>query len=318
MFEPSLVSSNLNGGILDILIKKYLWVLNLIGVIFCAYFLAKLASVFIADQLLVDRKFSLSTTVVDSASSKNLPTFDQYQVILDRNIFDSKEVAAQNVQQAETQSTAQTVDPNGTAVRTSLAVKLMSTFSVGNGMDQRSSATVQSGNTQDVYTVGDEKQFSPGVKITKILSDRIEFINAGRLEFVELEKVSGSNAGGGAKSDSGSRGQTSVSSGQSKLVIDQAQVDSALNNLGKIITEAQAVANMVGGKPAGIRLVAVKPNSFFAKLNLQKGDVIERINGAEMDMGKALDVFNQLKGEKHISIDMIRNGQKQTLDYEIR
>ncbi len=174
---------------MEILIKKYLWIANLLAVAFCSYFLAKIVSVFIADKLIVERNFTLPATNSDALLAKSLPSFEQYKIILDRNMFDSKEVAVATTEEVVTEA------PNleGPATKTVLPIKLLSTFAVGSGTDQRSTATVQSSTgAPEVYTVGDEKQFAPGVKITKILPTRIEFINGPRLEYAEIENFSAS------------------------------------------------------------------------------------------------------------------------------
>jgi len=307
---------------LGILLKKYLWVANLVAVAICSYFLAKIVSTFIADKLIVERNFALLPASGTELLSKNLPSFDQYKVILDRNIFDSKEVAAPlNTQEV----VAETPNLEGPATKTVLPIKLLSTFSVGSGTDQRSTATIQTTTgSPEVYTLNDEKQFAPGVKITKILPSRIEFINGPRLEYAEIENFSGSGVTSVplSKLDASSP-KTAASGGvakqgENKFVVDQAEIDNALANPDRLFTEVQAVPNFVGGKPAGIKLLAMTPTSVFAKLGLQRGDILDKINGTDLDIASGMNLFNQLKGQKRITIDLTRGGKKQTLDYEIR
>src|SRR4030095_13376080 len=283
-----------------------MWVGYLLGVMLCAYFLAKMTTTLIADRMIVERKFTLTqSTATTSAAAKPLASFDQYKVVMDRNIFDSKVVAV-----STNPETLPTEAPNleGPGVKTSVGIKLFSPFSVGSGGDQRSTATILGsgggkGGSSDVYTVGDEKQFAPGVKITKILPDRVEFINGPRLEYVELENLAivGVTTGGPlSKVDAAKVPPTAGVAKQSegKFAVDQAEIDNAMKNLDKLFTEVRAVPNFVGGKPAGIKLLSMTPTSLFAKLGLQRGDVIERINGVELDMKRGFDIFNQLKGEK--------------------
>jgi type II secretion system protein C len=279
-----------------------------------------MVSVFIADKLIVERKFTLSNLTSEAAPIKTFASQDQYKIILDRNIFDSKEAPAPVV---ETEASTETPNLDGPAVKSNLNVKLLSTFSVGSGTDQRSTATVQPGGqgAADVYTVADEKQFSPGVKITKILPDRIEFVNGGRLEYVEIERLAATGVNTASplsKLEGTAPGSKVAKQTDGKFVVDQAEIDNALNNLDKLFTEVRAVPNFVAGKAAGIKLLSMTPTSLFAKLGLQRGDVLEQINGVDIDMKRGFDIFNQLKGEKRITINLQRNGQKQTLDYEIR
>ena len=308
---------------MSILLKKYLWVIHLLIVALCSYFLAKIVSIFIADKLIIERNFTLPPSNTANLLAKNLPSFDQYRIILDRNIFDSKDVPVAAVAES---APVDAPSLDGPAVKTSLGIKLLSTFAVGSGTDQRSTATVQgSSGSPEVYTVNDEKQFAPGVKITKILPNRIEFINGPRLEYAEIENLTSTGVNTNAplsKLDTGfpkgPAGQGVAKQGDNKFVVDKNEIDNALANVDKLFTEVQAVPNFVAGKPAGIKLLAMTPTSIFAKLGLQRGDVLEKINGSDLDIATGMNLFNQLKNQNHISIDLTRNGKKQTLDYEIR
>lgn len=307
---------------MSILLKKYLWVLHLFVIALCAYFSAKIVTLFIADKLMVERKFALAGNSAQAAVQKTYPSFDQYRVIVERNIFDSRDQTAPVV--AETQPTEETpANLDGPAVKTSLPIKLLSTFSVGAGQDSRSTATIQ-GTTgaAEVYTVNDAKQFASGAVIKKILQNRIEFVNGPRLEYAEIENLSGAGVNTGtplSRLDTPPPvGAKPPAASGGKLVVDQAELDNALANLDKIFTEVRVVPNFVGGKPAGIRLLSMTPTSIFGKLGMQRGDVLERINGVDLDMKTGFEIFNRLKGEKKITVDLVRNGQKQTLDYEIR
>ncbi|MCI0529943.1 MAG: PDZ domain-containing protein, partial [Nitrospira sp.] len=67
------------------------------------------------------------------------------------------------------------------------------------------------------------------------------------------------------------------------------------------------------------RIFSIVPDSFFSKIGLQNGDVLQRINGIEVkDPENFMKVFQQLKGETSVSLDLMRNNQRQTFAYEIR
>lgn len=309
-----------------ILIKKYLWVVYLFFIFIGTLFLAKIATTIIASKLRIDKNLEVAKVNVAFAPTKARVGFDDYKVILDRNVFDSREIAAEAAPTAEPTQ----LDPNAPAVKTSLNIKLVSTFSVGSGTDKRSTATVmggQGGTTTDTYTVDDEKQFAPGVKITKILPDRIEFINGPRLEFAEIEKFGAAMntskpisaldrpapaAGTPPTGDSVKQLE------QGKFVVDRGELDAALSNLDQLFTEIRAVPQFQGGKASGLKLLSIKGGSIFAKLGLKRNDVLERINGQEMDMKRGMEIFGQLKDSNRISIDLVRDGKKTTLEYDIQ
>ena len=58
---------------------------------------------------------------------------------------------------------------------------------------------------------------------------------------------------------------------------------------------------------------------FYERIGLKNGDVIQRINGVEVkDPQTFMQVFNQLKDESSITMDLMRNNQKESFSYEIR
>lgn len=285
------------------------------------YFLAKMTSVFIASKLRIEPKIALARSVAARSDERKFASLDDFKVIVDRNIFDSRDV---KVEASESQPSDQ-LDPNAPAVKTSLSVKLLSTFVVGDGGDSRSTATIaKNGSDADVYSIGGENQFAPGVKITKILRDRVEFINGPRLEYVEIEQF-----GGGLDT---SRSASSIEAGTSgaspgsdtekveegKFVIARSKVEGALNNLDQLMTQIGARPNLQNGKPAGMRLIMVRPGSIFADLGLKRNDILERINGQDFDMKKSLEIFGQMKDASRVTIDLVRGGKKTTLEYEIQ
>jgi len=310
---------------LGILIKKYIWVVYLFFIFIGSLFLAKIATTIIASKLRIDKNLEVSKVNVAFAPMKAHGGFDDYKVILDRNVFDSREQAPAVSSTPEPTQ----LDLNAPATKTTLSIKLISTFSVGEGTDKRSTATVTGGQggTTDTYTVADEKQFAPGVKITKILPDRIEFINGPHLEYAEIEKF-GTTLQTGKPISALDRpagppgapptGDSVKQVEQGKFVVDRGELEAALANPDQLFTQIRAVPQFNNGKADGLKLLSIQGGSIFAKLGLKRNDVLERINGQEMDIKKGVDIFGQLKDANHISIDLLRDGKKTTLDYDIQ
>lgn len=293
------------------------------------YFLAKIGSTLLASKIRVEKKFQPTQVAALGAGEKKTLSFEDYRIVLTRNIFDSREIEVAKEEEPEPQGE---VNLEGPAVKTSLPVKIISTVSVGNGTDKRSSATITSGKAAaEIYTVEDEKQFSPGVKITKILPDRVEFVNNRRLEYAEIEGFGGGmtrdrpvsrlDQGAGARPQTGGTppsGEGIQELGEGRFVVDRAELDSAMGSLDKLFTQIRAVPQFSGGKVSGLKLLSVRRGSLFAKLGLRRNDVLERINGQTVDMKQGMQIFNQLKDSDSISIDLLRNGKKTTLQYDIQ
>jgi general secretion pathway protein C len=118
--------------------------------------------------------------------------------------------------------------------------------------------------------------------------------------------------------------QKSLSAGVKKLagnnfLVDQREVLASTENMGQMLTQAQTVPYMEKGKIAGFRITRIVPGSIYAKIGLQNGDVIQQINSQPLDdPGKFFQLYQGLRSEKSISIDLLRNGSRQTMNYDIR
>jgi general secretion pathway protein C len=107
--------------------------------------------------------------------------------------------------------------------------------------------------------------------------------------------------------------------GEDRYLVSQAEVDHSLSNLSELFTQMRAVPNMQDGKTNGFRLFAIRSGSLFQKIGLQNNDVVQRINGVEInDPGKAMSLFQELQGETRLTVDVVRGGANRTLSYEIR
>jgi general secretion pathway protein C len=104
-----------------------------------------------------------------------------------------------------------------------------------------------------------------------------------------------------------------------RRVLDRREIDAALADTTRLLTQAHAVPYLIDGKLDGFRLASVMPLGFFDKIGLQTNDLLQRINGAEIrDPGMLLSLFQQLRNERNVRVDIVRNTQRQTLVYEIR
>jgi general secretion pathway protein C len=101
--------------------------------------------------------------------------------------------------------------------------------------------------------------------------------------------------------------------------MDRREVNAALEDTTRLLTQAQAVPYLTDGKLDGFRLYNVVPLGFFDKIGLQTNDILQRINGVEIrDPGMMLTLFQQLRQERTVRLDLVRTSQHQTLLYEIR
>lgn len=326
------------------LLKHYAWVLHVFFVLCFAYFLAKITNVYVSTLLEVPRSIAVATESAGDTFAPLTGDLSSYDVIIERNIFDSEiaesvaEVCKPNDERPECsdeQKNTKEVIPTGEAVKTSLPIKVLATVAIGDGKDKRSSAAIDAGRGKgiDVYAVRDpEKVFSPGVELIQVKPKRIEFLNNGRLEYAEIEEESSASlfvppdqlAQSSPVKKMGNMfpdtptGDKVAAVGDNKFLIDQAEVDASLGNLDMLYTQIRAVPNFEGGEVKGMKILSIKPGSIFSKLGIRRGDVLDRINGQQIDIKSGFALFSQLRSQKSFSLDLIRGGKTESFEYEIR
>ena len=104
-----------------------------------------------------------------------------------------------------------------------------------------------------------------------------------------------------------------------RTVLDRRDVEQAMGDLPKLLSQARAVPYLVNGAMNGFRLDFIAPSSFYEKIGLKYGDVLQQVNGVEIrDPGTMLTLFQQLRNERAVKLDVLRNNQRTTMNFEIR
>ena len=104
-----------------------------------------------------------------------------------------------------------------------------------------------------------------------------------------------------------------------RTVLDRREVEQAMGDLPKLLTQARAVPYLVNGAINGFRLDYIAPSSFYEKIGLKYGDVLQQVNGVEIrDPGTMLSLFQQLRSEKTVKLDVLRNNQRAEMTFDIR
>jgi general secretion pathway protein C len=104
-----------------------------------------------------------------------------------------------------------------------------------------------------------------------------------------------------------------------RTVLDRRYVEQSMGDLPKLLSQARAVPYMVNGAMNGFRLDFIAPSSFYEKIGLKYGDVLQQVNGVDVrDPGTMLTLFQQLRNEKTVKLDVLRNNQRTAMTFDIR
>ena len=107
--------------------------------------------------------------------------------------------------------------------------------------------------------------------------------------------------------------------GGGNFVIDQRALNAALDNPAQAMSDARLLPSQKDGKVEGFRVSEVKSSGVFAMMGMKNGDILLRLNDFPVDSpDKALQSFIALKGQSKLKLDLIRDGQPATFNYDIR
>jgi len=173
-------------------------------------------------------------------------------------------------------------------------------------------------NETQVYAIGEKYQ---GARIYGIEKERVLIDNAGVNEFIDNSAAAPPNLGVSpipqpVGAPQGGEGVRQLSENQ--YVVARSEINNALTNLSDLATKARIVPSFKNGVANGFKLFSIVPDSLYAKIGVQNGDVIRRINGYEMNSpDKALEIYQKLRDASRIEIELERRGETLRKSYSI-
>jgi general secretion pathway protein C len=173
---------------------------------------------------------------------------------------------------------------------------------------------------QDVYGIKDKVPGNATVK--SVEWDRVILDRDGQDEILELAQAQGAPprpAPAVAAAQPGQTGNPHIRKvSDTQYSIDRSEVDSALDNMSQLFTQIRAVPHFEGGQSTGFRLFAIRQNSLFDNIGLRNGDIIQSINGTEInDPQRALGLINELRNASELNVLINRNKDPVNLQLKI-
>jgi general secretion pathway protein C len=106
--------------------------------------------------------------------------------------------------------------------------------------------------------------------------------------------------------------------GANRWLVARGAAEAARENIGAQLRTALIQPNLVNGKTDGFVVRRIQPGTLLAQMGLQQGDVIKRVNRMPLDSPeKALQILQQLREARQLSVDIERGGTPLSLAYEI-
>lgn len=224
-------------------------------------------------------------------SRKKIP-LQEYRVISERNLFGSAQKEAEkaeiNIEELK---------------QTELKLTLLGTVA-GNGNNSYAVIEEKEKRKQGLYKVGDSvdratiKEIRRGMVVIRV-DNRDEIL-------LMEEKIVAKKETAAAE----------ASSGGTPITVSKEEIDDALQDMNKMMTEVRIRPYFTQGKPDGFMVSRIKSGSIFSKMGMKNGDVIQGVNnqpiGSAEDM---LTLYQELKSGSEILLNIKRRGQEETLRY---
>jgi len=298
--------------------KKYLWVKNLVFLCFLSYLMAKIGNTILLANL-PDTQPDLSRGSRQGYVERKVAgkkSLRLYSEISKGNVFNSAHTG-----ESEDDKRHETAKSTAPLKKADLNVELIGTVV---GVPVNSFAIIEDNQNrkQELYQIDDMVQDQ--ARVVSISRCKVIVLRNGSEEILECPEPDAKTRKGSAPARySGStkkEGEYAVKKvSDSEFVVDEAEVENALGNINQLLTQIRVVPNFRDGKADGFKVFAIKPDSIFAKVGLKNGDVIRKVNDNDISSPeKAFQIFQQLRNEKNLSIEISRRGQTQSFNYEIR
>ncbi|GAB4539902.1 MAG: type II secretion system protein GspC [Thermodesulfovibrionia bacterium] len=172
------------------------------------------------------------------------------------------------------------------------------------------------GKGQEVFRIG-EDVLNYG-RLSQIGSDHVSLIQGNdtvTIRMIEIDSVMET-----PQSNAGDTARTFVRKvGEREYLINRERVEQSLQNPEQLLTDARLLPNLQDGKQEGFKVLEVKPGGLYESLGLRNGDILLRINGIDISSPDvAIQAMSALRGMNKINLDIMRDGNRLSMNYQIR
>ena len=215
----------------------------------------------LADSKLTEIKTQQATTqhLNKINAKKEWHPFNHYLSAINRDLFGAAKESVDTSKQIKTEDLE----------RTALNISLLGTVS---GDDENSVAIIQerAKRSQSLYKVGDTIQ---NATIIEILRGKVILRVGSKNQILTMEENTS------ASGSTPRRQLPPPSVAGTTITLDQSMVRRSLGDISKLLSQVRVRPHYKNGKPDGLMLSQVKPNTIFTRLGLRNGDVIQNVGG---------------------------------------
>lgn len=309
-------------------LRKYVWVVNVLLIVAIAYSVSAMINNGLRDKIESDKVGLTGEHVYEEKYGRvKIPYRSRgyYDSILKTNLFGVGGYAGQ----IETGDFSEVFE-GGITPKTSLKLELLGTFilrSRTNSAANKSIAVIKNMENSKI------KGYSEGQLVDLVASEKVEVVKIDdcevtirRAEGPELITCGNEIESVFAKSfpSSPERNKPYVKSKKSSALgvskvseglyqVERRMFEELLAEPSSLITEAKIVP-----RDDGIKIFGVKSRSVFYKMGLRNGDIVHQINEVALnDVQSALSLFTDLRGQSEFTVDFTRGGKRKSNRYTV-
>lgn len=239
----------------------------------------------------------------DLKHNKRFPV-SYYRNITDRNIFKSTDTGDKAKEKQEI------IDVK-TLEHTSLKISLVGTV-VGDRKNTFAVIKEKNKKKQELYREGDTIQ---GALIKDIFRGKIVLRVGDRDEILTIEEDRASRT---EKQAPGPKPSATVEK-EGTVVVSKSDVEDSFKNVHELLSQVRVRPHFRDGRPDGLAISSIKAGSFFAKLGLRNGDVVQGVDGKSIKSpDDVLDIYTKLKSASQVELQIRRRGKSKKINYEFR
>jgi general secretion pathway protein C len=287
--------------------KRYITIFNLVAISILVFIGVDLVYKLVGAQLNDVDTREIAKVRTSPAKRYRKPSLSSYRAITDRNIFGSVENAAKEIQ-----PDLENLEP------TKLKLALWGTTT---GPGETAVAVIEETDVkkQALYRVGDSIK---DAVLKAIFWGRVVLRVGDKDEILTQEESSSRRASSPEPQRAVTSSRTPISTRPrvSTRTIRRSDIQESISDINSLLSQAQVRSyTSEDGSPGGLSVNSIKAGSIYAKMGLRNGDVVQGVSGHPITSpDDILSLYEELKSGSSVSIQIMRNGRQQTLNYRLR
>jgi len=278
--------------------KRYFNLLNLLlltGVIFLS---VKAFYTLVTANIDSGRRLKATTRQLVPHENETRHPLSYYSAVTERNLFQTNTDVDSRPEKLDIEA----LEP------TDLKLDLLGTIT---GDKKEAYAVIEDTTTkqQSLFRIGDTIQ---NATVKMILREKVVLNVNGKDEILKIEK----NREGSKTFNSKAAGLATERS--QNIAVKRSQMISAVKDVNNLMKQIRIRPNFRNGKPDGLRLTGIRPNSIFYNMGLKSGDVLTGVNGKDIEsVDDVFKLYQDLQSSSRVQLQIKRRGQLKTIDYHI-